>query len=69
MIMQMTENKNYEGIPQLGIDTNVQAVDQNYIGNAKYICNKKRICGSSTCVLVTTYFLITLPTLLYAIVV
>jgi len=69
MIMQMTENKSYEQIPQLAVDTNVQVVNQNYIGNAKYICDKKRICGSSNCVHITTYFLITLPTLLYSVVV
>jgi hypothetical protein len=65
----MNENRNYDQIPPLGVDTNLNIPgDQSKIGNAKYIFNEKRVWGSSYGVLIVTYNLIILPTLLYLIV-
>lgn len=65
----MNEIRNYDQIPQPEVDTNLEVFgDSKYIGNAKFICNKKRLCGSSYGVLIVTYNLIILPTLLYLIV-
>ncbi len=66
----MEENRSYQEIPQLAVESKIIIPENsNYVGKAKYICNKNRVCGSSTAVLIVTYCLIIIPTLLFLIVV
>jgi hypothetical protein len=65
----MNEIRNYDQIPRAEVDTNLDIGENSkYFGKAKFICNKKRLCGSSYGVLIVTFNLIILPTLLYLIV-
>lgn len=67
----MEDNRSYREIPQIRPESTIiipEKKDSKYIGKAEYICNKTRICGSSNCILITTYCLIIIPTLLYLIV-
>lgn len=49
-------------------DTPLEVNPSNGIGHTKYICNTKtRVCGPSNGVLIGTYTLITVPSIIYAI--
>jgi hypothetical protein len=47
-------------------DTRVTIQNESqYKGKMKVICNGKRVCGSSIGILILTYFLIIIPTILF----
>mmetsp|Transcript_354 Transcript_354/g.339 ORF Transcript_354/g.339 Transcript_354/m.339 type:complete len:299 (+) Transcript_354:6-902(+) len=63
---ELNLNNNYQSSPEAhNNQKNTTLPDESKVGKMTYICSGSRVCGESSCVLITTYNLLIIPSILF----